>query len=293
MNQPLVSVIVPTYNRSQLVLETLESIQKQTYPSLELLVIDDGSKDDTVAVVEQWINIHRERFMNVQLIANEQNKGKSGVVNQGFDLFTGGFVIVFDSDDLLLPDAIEKQIMYFQSRPALGALCGGAFLLSGEQKTAEQFHPMRERENLDNLALQYGDLFLKGNPVISSTVLMKRNVVKETGYFHLNLRVTHDWDYWIRVSRRFTFGFLNTPLIYYRVNSDGSISQNKATLFNEVLKLISMYGPGYRRSTMVAMIFRQLKYHLWMAKNDRSAGQFMKIMYRGFAFLIRYGCVGR
>jgi glycosyltransferase involved in cell wall biosynthesis len=281
MTNPLVSIIIPTYNRAGLVVETLESIREQTYPELELLVIDDGSKDDSVPIVRRWVEQHRSRFRSVQLIANPFNQGKSAVVNQGFDTVTGEYVMVFDSDDLLLPDAISAEVAFFQQHPEVDSLCAGAMLLSGDVRTGIQFHSMREGPDSTDIAKTYGDLFLKGNAVISSTVVMKREVMKRTGYFNTELRVTHDWDYWIRISRNFRFGFLNTPVVYYRVNSDGSISQNKMSLFNEVLKVMRIHAPRYSKQEMLLMMLRQIRGHMFLAKNDRNWPQCCQIAVYG------------
>jgi len=293
MKHPLVSIIVPTYNRENLVIETLESIRDQSYTYLELLILDDGSSDNTVAVISNWIEKYRSRFSNVQLFPFPQNSGKSNVVNRGFDLFTGDYVMVFDSDDLMIQNTVAIEVAHLQSHPTINCLCAGAYLMSGSQKTTVQFHSMRECPNSDNIAQSYGDIFLKGNPIISSTVMMKRSVVKETGYFNPTLRVTHDWDYWIRISQRFTIGFLNVPVINYRVNSNGSISQNKFRLFKEVMVVTSMYGSHYDRITILATIGQQIKKHLWMAKNDRSIKQGMGIFLYGIISLIRYLLTGK
>lgn len=281
MKQPLVSIIIPSYNRAGLVVETLDSVRDQTYPELELLVIDDGSKDATVSTIRSWMDMNKVRFRSAQLIANPVNQGKSAVVNQGFDTVTGEYVMVFDSDDLLLPQAISDEIAFLQNNPNVDSLCAGAMLLSGDVRTGIQFHSMREGPDSIDIAASYGDLFLKGNAVISSTVLMKRAVVKTTGYFNTDLRVTHDWDYWIRISQNFRFGFLNTPVVYYRVNSDGSISQNKMTLFKEVLKVMILHGPRYTKREMLGMMLRQIQGHMFLAKNDRNWPQCCQIALYG------------
>lgn len=288
MNEPLVSIIVPTYNRAALVPETLESIRRQTYQRIELLVIDDGSTDDTVAVVTEWVERHKDRFTSAVVHPLGENKGKSEAVNYGFDHFTGRYVMVFDSDDVLIEDAIEKQVAYFREHPDVDCLCAGAYLMHGSTRTTEQFHPYRGLGNIDDLNRHHGDFFLKGNPIISSTVLMKRHVVKETGLLEPLLRITHDWEYWIRVTEKFTFALLNEPVMYYRANADGSISQNKLKLFLEVMTVCSLFGGRYSRFVLMRSVLYQIKYHLWLAKNDGAWDQASKIAYYGVKYFFRF-----
>lgn len=285
--EPLVTIIVPVFNRASLVIETLESIFRQTYRRIELLVIDDGSGDTSVPVVQQWIEQHRGRFENVHLHPFPKNRGKSHAVNFGFDHAAGEFIMVFDSDDLLLDDAIANEIAFFRSHPETDCLCAGAFLMHGSTRTEELFHPYRGQGDIDDLNRVHGDFFLKGNPVISSTVLMKQSVVKKTGGLDASLRITHDWDYWIRVTQQFTFSLMNRPVMFYRANADGSISQNKLSLFLEVMRISAQYGRNYHRFTLMRTVLYQIKYHLWLAKNDRAWRHCIKIMLSGTGWFIR------
>lgn len=283
MSEPLVSIIVPTFNREDLVLETLESIRTQTYPELELLIIDDGSTDGTMRIAQQWAEQGRARFKSLRVVPNVENRGKSAVVNQGFDLVAGDYVMVFDSDDLLVPEAIAIEMQFLLRNEGVDCVCAGAMLMAGSVKTMKVFHAMSEGPDSTDIVKSYGDLLFRGNPVISSTVLMKRSVVQATGYFDTALRISHDWDYWIRITMRFRMGFVNTPIVHYRINSDGSISQNKYSLFNDVLMVIQKHAARYHRKQVMIMLYRQIRNHLWLSKNDKDPVQMLKILLLGIA----------
>ncbi len=285
---PLVSIIIPSYNRASLITETLDSIYQQTYQSLELIIIDDGSLDNTKEIVHEWISKYSSRFENAVFHSFLHNKGKPEAVNFGFDMAKGDFVMVFDSDDLLLHGAITVEIGHLMAHPMIDCLCAGAYLMNGNVPSKIQFHPLRDQGNIENVKTHYGDLFLKGNPIISSTVVMKKSVVKGTGYLNPSLRISHDWDYWIRISQKFTIGFLNIPVMYYRTSADGSISQNKLNLFSDVLKIISLYKDNYSRSEISKVIVYQIKYHLWLAFNDRNIGHMLLISISGFLYFTRF-----
>lgn len=108
----LVSIVVVTYNQRDLVAETLDSIYSQTYSPLELIVSDDCSKDDTIAVVEKWISDHSDRFENVQLLTTRENMGVTKNCNKGIFSARGEYVQLIAGDDLLLPNAIEEKVKF-------------------------------------------------------------------------------------------------------------------------------------------------------------------------------------
>lgn len=110
--QELVSIIVPTYNSSNFVLDTLESIAKQTYPQLELIVTDDGSQDTTVSIVGTWLSCHNERFNCTCLLESEINTGIAKNLNRGLKKCKGRYIKVIAGDDVLLPNCIEDNINY-------------------------------------------------------------------------------------------------------------------------------------------------------------------------------------
>lgn len=111
-NNPLVSIIIPTYNRAHLIGETLDSVLAQTYTNWECIVVDDGSTDDTEAVVIDYVN--RDTRFQFHKRSEKYNSGGNGARNYGFDLSKGEYVNWFDSDDLMLPDAIQSKLHAFE-----------------------------------------------------------------------------------------------------------------------------------------------------------------------------------
>ena len=116
---PLVSVAVITYNSSNTVIETLDSIFAQTYPDLELIISDDCSSDNTVAVCRQWIAEHKTRFVYTTIIESPVNTGISANLNRAEDACKGNWVKGIAGDDLLLPECIETYMQYVGDRDDL------------------------------------------------------------------------------------------------------------------------------------------------------------------------------
>jgi len=127
----LVSVIIPTYNRAHLVTETLDSVYEQTYRPIECIVVDDGSTDDTVAVVTEWKERHRGESFSVRLLEQE-NKGAPAARNHGLEAATGKYLLFLDSDDMLKPDAL-KTLQQVLSGGGQEAAYGDVVLLGGRE----------------------------------------------------------------------------------------------------------------------------------------------------------------
>jgi len=120
----LVSVIIPTYNRSYFVTEAIESVLCQTYPNIELIVVDDYSMDDTEEKLKPYKNKGKIKY-----IRNEKNKGISPTVNTGLLAANGKYIARLDDDDLFMPDKIEKQVKHFEEDPDVGMVTSGCLII--------------------------------------------------------------------------------------------------------------------------------------------------------------------
>jgi len=117
MDNPLVSIIVITYNSSKYVLETLESAKAQTYQNIELIVTDDCSTDDTVEICGNWIEKNKERFVRTELVKSDTNTGIAPNCNRGLKVAKGEWVKYIAGDDILFSDCINQNINYILSNP--------------------------------------------------------------------------------------------------------------------------------------------------------------------------------
>lgn len=120
---PLVSVVVITYNSSETVIETLESIKSQTYQNIELIVSDDCSTDETVKVCQEWINVNADHFVKTELVTAEKNTGVSGNLNRGIRKSHGEWIKSIAGDDLLIPTAIEEYVKFVSYHPESVRMC--------------------------------------------------------------------------------------------------------------------------------------------------------------------------
>lgn len=224
-NRPTVSVIIPTYNRAHLVGRAIGSVLNQTYQDFELIVVDDGSTDNTEEVVKS-IKDPRIRYTR-----HDQNRGGSAARNSGIKMARGEYIAFQDSDDEWLPEKLEKQMRVFENAPAeVGVVYTGFWRIEGEKKTYIPSDKITRKEG--NI---HGQL-LKGNFVTTQATVVKRECFKKAGMFDEHLPRFQDWELFIRISKYYDFKCIDEPLVisYF---TPASISANQHALI-EALKLI-------------------------------------------------------
>jgi GT2 family glycosyltransferase len=149
-------------------------------------------------------------------------------------------------------------------------------------------HTTQHSDSFTDLRSAYGDLLLKGNCIVASTVLMKGTVVKKVGGFRTDLRYTHDLDYWIRISKEHRMGYVNAPAVYYRMNvGDGSSLQIRKT-FREIRLLLNEHRNEYRSSMTLRALLFQTKFHYVQSRRLTSIRQSIAILLDGAASLFLY-----
>lgn len=197
-----VSVVIPTYDRSQLVRRAIDSVLAQTFRDFELLVIDDGSTDDTVQAIRRY------QDPRIRLIQLPENRGVSAARNRGLSEAAGEFVAFLDSDDEWTPEKLERQVQRFLSAPAnVGLIYTGGYTLN-EGRAPTRFTPVHR-----------GDLFpvLLEENVIHATpsVMIRRSVVDRVGNFDEDIPAIEDYDYWVRISAHYRVDFLPDALVLH------------------------------------------------------------------------------
>ena len=218
---PLVSVCIPSYNHARYLPETIESVLKQTYNNIEIIIVDDGSTDDSLAIARQYAEAHPDAI-HVYTHPDQQNHGISATVNYAFSLSKGAYWSGLPSDDMLLPEKIERQVRYLESNSDIGFVYSYACGVNDEGKPLGDRY-MRLGEDISH---DPDPIFtmLGGNRIYGMTVLARREAIEQTGQHRLHL-VYSDWEFWIRLLLQTKAGFINEPLVKYRIHgSNTSIS---------------------------------------------------------------------
>lgn len=198
MNQrPLVSVIIPTYNRAHLVTEALRSVFGQTFKEYEVIVVDDGSTDGTGEILKSYAD--RIRYIY------QENEGIAGARNRGILLSRGKYIAFLDSDDRWLPEKLERQIAYLEAHPKVGLLCTHLFRYEIGREEAREKCPPKFPKDFEEL--------LEGpNGVPTSTAVVRRDCFMAVGLFDPTLPPIEDWDMWLRIAQRFQMDCLKEVL---------------------------------------------------------------------------------
>lgn len=226
VNAPHISVVLPVYNGTRYLRAAVESILAQTFADFECIIIDDGSRDDSAAVVAS-IDDPRIRFHR------QANIGLAATLNRGISLAQGKYIVRQDQDDLSDPRRLALQVAFMDSHPDCALLGTRATIMADDAPTGRYHdHP------LDDTVLKLDLLF--NNPFVHSSVMLRRDMVLEIGGYATDLarQPPEDYELWSRLARRFTVANLNQRLVHYREVSS-SMSRDGENPFLEKLLLIS------------------------------------------------------
>lgn len=200
---PTVSVVIPTYNSAHFLREAIASVHAQQWPALEIIIVDDGSTDDTAAVVNSLAGQGELRFIR------QENAGAAAARNAGIAAAQGEWIAFLDADDVWLPQKLSRQFGALEKLPdAVFSFCEVQVLLeNGIQRDLS-----RPKSN-QPLLIQ----LLSGNIFATPSVLVRRDCLSEIGTFDARLRTGEDWDLWLRLAARYAAAPVCEYLVVCRV----------------------------------------------------------------------------
>lgn len=207
----LVSVIIPSYNAAEYVKEAVDSALRQTYSEVEVVVVDDGSTDKTKQALAPYIGKKQIKYIY------QDNKGLAGARNTGIKNSSGEYIAFLDADDLFLPEKIEEQVRIFEDNRSYGVCysdllhfdeVGNFYHHRYKYPSGNIFEPLLHRQFM--------------NPL---TVMVRKEIFDQYGYFDEKLHRSEDWDLWLRwACVGVKFYYLDKPLAHYRIRSIGNLS---------------------------------------------------------------------
>ena len=219
--QPLVTVILTAFNHQNYILEAIKSVFSQSYPHIQLVVIDNGSNDSTLALLEN------DSFPDFILIKNLYNKGLCQAFNQGLGFAKGKYIVDLSGDDILLPDRIEKQVAAFEQLPDNYVV---TFTNAGYIDQNSKFLNYHYAINAQGRALENvpsGDVYkkvLEKYFICTPTMMMRTEILREMGGYDESLSF-EDFDFWVRSAVKYKYFYLDEVLTLKR-NSPGSLGSH-------------------------------------------------------------------
>ena len=229
-NNPLVSVSVITYNSSETVIDTLESVKAQTYPNIELIISDDGSQDNTVELCQEWIKQNRERFVRVEMLTVEKNTGVAGNLNRAEAICRGEWVKGIAGDDILLPNCVQDCMDYVTEHSDTIYLFGRCKTFGTDEERCGQIDQMFDYTFFkQNKEEQLHRLIMEGNCLPATTLFYHRERAATLGVNNdERIPFIEDWPKWINLLKEgVRFGFVDKVIVKYRVSETSLSTGNK------------------------------------------------------------------
>ena len=247
---PEASVIIPAYNHAGYIAEAVHSVLDQIQPDLELIVVDDGSTDDTLDVLAA-ISDPRMR------VITQPNRGAHAAINRGLAQASGRFLAILNSDDAYHPNRLQQMLAELEADPSLGL--AGSFI----EVVDSQGQPLGVKHGYKDLepwaleapqqSFRAGDdlraaLLTENYWSTTSNFVFRRDWFERAGEFR-PLRYTHDWDFALRMARLAPLSLLPQPLLRYRVHESNTIRENRAAMVFELCWCLAVHLPGHIEDT--------------------------------------------
>jgi glycosyltransferase involved in cell wall biosynthesis len=231
---PKISVIVPTYNRAELLRSAVTSILNQTCQDFEIIVVDDASNDNTEEVVNRFNN------KKIKYIHHEINKGEAGARNTGILNSNAAYIAFLDDDDEWLPNKLTLQFNLLESNtPKVGVVYSGYTRVDvTNKKILGQKIPIKRGDI-------YNDMLIQNCVGTPSTVLLRRECIEKVGLFDGNISYALDWDLWIRISKYFHFEYIEEPLVKYHIH-ENRLSNNPEIKARGLEDMFNKYGKDFK-----------------------------------------------
>ena len=220
--QPLVSVCIPAYNNAAYIKETIDAILHQTYKNLELVICDDKSTDDTIAVIEAIDDAR------IRLYKNEQNLGMSGNWNNCLSKCTGEYIKLICADDLLTENALELEVKALEEHPEAVLVESDTTLLDLDGKAKgsyKRYDPHGKNGLYDGKKIARDGLFVKnyfGAPLANT---FRRSILEKLGGFDTDYHYILDYDFWVRAACLGQVYIIHEPLNFFRVRNDSNTGE--------------------------------------------------------------------
>jgi glycosyltransferase involved in cell wall biosynthesis len=249
-----VSIIIPTYNSARYLPQALESVFSQNYTAYELIVVDDGSTDDTAVILQPY----RDHITLIQ----QENTGSAAARNRGLALAHGEYVLFLDADDLLLPGKLTAQVAFLDEQPDLGSVHSGWRLINEQGQAIKDIEPWHNAPHLDLIT------WLIWKPVKLGAMLFRRHWLEKVNGLDPALRQSHDVDLMLRLALAgCQMAWMKRPTLCYRYYPHSTMRRGALEQAKFAIRVLDKFFALPNVPLTVRRHERQCRYysHLWVA----------------------------
>jgi glycosyltransferase involved in cell wall biosynthesis len=244
MINPKITVLMLAYNSSKYITQSIKSILRQSYNDFEFLIVYDESVDNTFEIINEYaVNDAR-----IKIIKNENSRGIVGAANTGLKYAAGEYVARLDSDDIALPDRLEKQIAFMEKNNEFGLL-GGNYKLIDENNNF-----IKSIKRLNFLPDKIPSVLFFENYFVQSSVMIRKKVLDDIGFYSEDIPSCEDYELWIRISEKYKTWNLPEVLVLYRIHDDSDtlrkVDIRKNMLYSIYTYQLRKFGVDYSKEEL-------------------------------------------
>lgn len=245
---PTVSVIIPTYNHAYLIARSIQSVLNQTFQDFELIIVDDGSTDDTESLVNSYSS------KKIKYVRHQKNQGAAPARNTGIRLAKGDYIALLDDDDEWMPEILEKQMKVYYTAPMEVGVVYTRYIIY--DSLGDYLSPLK-------VAKKEGDLFkqiLYKNHVRFQSSLIKRECFSKVGLISESILYARDWEVFLRISQHWQFLYIDEPLAIMYEQPEGRLSKLERSIV-DTQRILNMYFPQIKQDRRIlAKLYFQIAY---------------------------------
>jgi glycosyltransferase involved in cell wall biosynthesis len=229
-----VTVFVPVFNAEKFLAEAVESILGQTFTDFELLVVDDGSTDRSIEILESFGD------RRIRISRNDRNRGRSYTRNRGIELARGEYLSVLDADDLCEPDRLERQVQFLDAHPNVAAVGSSATYIDENSNAAYICRVPASNDEIHQRIFQ-------SNCFVHSSVTFRRQVLIDIGGYNPDLQQAEDYELFLRLIAHHRLANIEEPLVQYRIHPD-QVSQRELSKQRDLADRVRVAAYKYQYS---------------------------------------------
>lgn len=231
VEEPLVSVVIPCYNHESFVQYSVQSVIDQTYQNIELIIIDDGSKDGSLAKIEEMVALCEQRFVRFQF-RSRSNKGLSTTLNEAIEWCEGKYVALLASDDVILEHKTQVQVDFLEKNQLITAVCGGVELI-------DQYNNLIKVKLKLEKTYSFEEIIMHRFELPAATQMIRRDALMAVKGFNPDI-VLEDWYMWLKLSQIGKIHYMNQVLALYRQH-DTNFSKNSERMWQGRIEVLECF----------------------------------------------------